>query len=145
VDDQWYDRLSKFKWYSWNSRGKYYAVRKVNREMTFMHRIIAGTPVGMITDHINGNTLDNRCSNLRICDYSQNQHNRIRNSSSTSCFKGVSYNKIAGRFQVRIAIAGKQMHIGYFENEEDAARAYDQAAIKYHREYAVLNFPDEVV
>ena len=93
IDDEDYDWLMQWKWvysngyaFRWSKGGKKY------RKGTFMHRMICNTSVGMLTDHINGNKLDNRRSNLRICTASDNQANRIKLHKTSSSFKGVSFN-----------------------------------------------------
>lgn len=106
-----------------------------------MHMLIAGTPIGLLTDHINGDKLDNRKVNLRLCDHSQNQYNAtIRRKGKSSKYRGVYLHKRDGRWYARIRVDGKKIHIGCFEIEEEAARAYDAAAQKHHGEFATLNF-----
>lgn len=93
-------------------------------------------PDGFI-DHINGNKSDNRIENLRICTNSQNQMNRKVTSKSITGIKGVfSRGK---RFYSQIVVSGKTICLGSFGNSLDAATAYNNAAIKYHGEFATLN------
>ena len=103
---------------------------------TGLHRLIANTPVGMQTDHINGNKLDNRAANLRVCTHQQNQFNKAAQVNNVSGYKGVSWNKWAGKWRASIGYNKKQIHLGYFDNKLDAAAAYVSAALAYHKEYA---------
>ena len=107
----------------------------------YMHKLITGWPR---TDHKNHNGLDNRRENLRPATHTQNQQNtRPRVIVGTSRYKGVCWSKRERKWRAVIKFAGVQRHLGYFADEEDAARAYDAAARKYHGEFACLNFPDD--
>lgn len=149
VSDWRFEELSKFKWNALLGMGKFYAARKSNtkngkRYLILMHRIIAGTPDGMDTDHINGDTLDNRDENLRTCNPSQNQANQRKKTSHSSRFKGVDYCKHRGKWRARIRYKKKLSHIGLFDSEVDAARAYDAKARELQGEYAATNFPTKL-
>lgn len=93
-------------------------------------------------DHIDRDKANNRPSNLRCCTDSQNQWNRSPNKGRK--FKGV-FSRENGRFRARIVKDKKAVHLGSFGSEEEAARAYDIAAIAMHGEFAYRNFPDEVI
>lgn len=138
VDDADFEWLNTFKWcYSYG-----YAIRKVgwpNRKTQWMHREIAGTPAGMITDHINGDKLDNRRSNLRACNSSENKCNAVAQSNNTSGYKGVSWNKRSAKWEAQICVNRRGIHLGYFDTAEAAAKAYDEACIKLHGEFARTN------
>ena len=108
-----------------------------------MHRVIMDAPKGMDVDHINGNGLDNRKENLRICTRSQNLHNSKKPSTNTSGYKGVIWNKQCRKWQAKIHTSGKTRHLGLFVGILDAARAYDEAAVTDHREFARGNFAVE--
>jgi hypothetical protein len=92
-------------------------------------------------DHANGDRSDNRLVNLRAASRSQNQRNVSSRDGSTSDYLGVSWDKHRGKWHAKVTSDGQQIHIGRFESEEDAARAYDAAARRYHGEFARLNFP----
>ena len=105
-----------------------------------MHRVILNTPMGMDTDHINGNGLDNRRCNLRICTHAENISNQRKYSNTMlSKFKGVSWDKSRNRWIVYIGVHPKRIFLGRFKTEIDAAIAYDNAARKYFGEFACTN------
>ena len=144
VDDWRYDELNQFKWCAqWSSSTKsFYAERKSPRAEGFktirMHVIVAKTPNGLCTDHINQNTLDNREENLRVCTRSENNMNRGKRSDNTSGYKGVFKSNFG--WTAKIEAGRKQTYLGTFQTREAAAKAYDEAAKRLHGEFAVLNF-----
>jgi hypothetical protein len=98
------------------------------------------TPKGKDTDHINGDTLDNRRCNLRVCSHQQNISNRKKQRNpTTSQYKGVHLDKARGKWHAKLRSHGRMVHIGYFTSEEDAAQAYNEAARKHFGEFARLN------
>ena len=109
----------------------------------YIHRLIMDAPKGMDVDHINGNPLDNRKSNLRICTHAENQRNKGAYKNNTSGYKGVSWYKRDKKWIAGIKHNNKGIYIGLFEDKEEAARAYDKKAKELHGEFAYLNFPDE--
>lgn len=145
VDDEDYDWLSQWKWSAiWNGRN-WYAFRqpweKSNRKNVYMHRVILGAPDGTDVDHIDtGETLNNRRENLRLCTVSQNGMNRPFPKNNASGYKGVYWNKKDRKWQADICVNQARHHLGQFVDIEDAARAYDEAARKYHGEFAWTNF-----
>jgi hypothetical protein len=145
VDDEDYKWLSKHKWYAVKRGNMFYAVRKSSRvdggqKNILMHREIMGLKPGdPDVDHRDGDGLNNQRMNLRKASKSQNAMN-MKTRYGMSKFKGVSWNKRDKKWQVRIGIDGKQKHLGNYDCEEDAARAYDEKAIELFGEYARLNF-----
>jgi hypothetical protein len=91
-------------------------------------------------DHIDRNPLNNRRSNLRPCTYSQNAANRSKMLGTTSKFRGISFNTRSKKWKAKITIYGRIIHLGTFIMQEDAARAYDRAALELFKEFANLNF-----
>ena len=98
---------------------------------------------GLLVDHRNGDSTDNRRSNLRLATLSENNRNMGLSSRNTSGFKGVSYYASRNKYRAYIKLNGNRKHLGYFETAEDAAEAYDEAARKLHGEFACVNFPRE--
>lgn len=117
-----------------------YYVDGIWKERT-LHRLITNANVMEYVDHINGNTLDNRRSNLRICTKAQNCKNRglSKNKTSKVNFKGVTYYKSNKKYIARITNNENKIYLGSFNTAEEAAKAYNEAAIKYHGEFARLN------
>lgn len=119
------------------------------RKSKLLHRVILGALPGQHVDHINGNPLDNRRSNIRICTREQNMMNRRPNNPATKVekhgFKGVVRNRKPGLlkpFRAALFKGDKQYCSRYCRTPEEAARAYDELARKHHGEFARLNFPD---
>ena len=111
-----------------------------------VHRLVAQEFVNNpnnkpVADHIDGNPLNNNASNLRWADKSENQWNRTQRQTNnkTSIYKGVNFHKVQGMWQVRIQVHRERMHIGYFANEKEAAKAYNEATAHHFGEYAKLN------
>ncbi len=130
VDDGDYPELSKYRWCVLKMGNTWYATRKSARvngkyRTIYMHAVIAGTSKGMHTDHINGNGLDNRRENLRIVTKRQNAQNR--HTPKTSKFPGVSWYKPGQKWNAKIYVNGKLHHLGYYDDEEEAARRYQIA------------------
>ncbi len=99
---------------------------------------------GYVVDHINGHGGDCRRSNMRICTRSQNLRNRAKCCRPcTSPYKGVTRNKRTGKCRARINYKGEKIYLGTFDDEIEAARAYDWAAVFFHGPYTRLNFPEE--
>lgn len=107
-----------------------------------MHRLIMVPRGSMVVDHINGNGLDNRKSNLRVCSTGQNMANK--GPSASHGFKGVTRRGGKGPWIAEIAPEGHHIYLGIFRTIEEAARAYDVAARKWYGEFAYLNFPDKI-
>lgn len=143
VDESDADFVRRFSWSPQNVNGSIYARcrRGSNGKDILLHRLITGAKSGQEVDHINGDTLDNRRSNLRIVTHSQNNLNKTMPVTNKSGFKGVCACRQTGRWIAQIRINGKQTHLGRFDTPEDAARIYDDAAREHHGEYGTFNFP----
>ena len=148
VDPEDYERLNKHKWHVvWGSK-TYYAVRNLRigkkRIAIKMHREIIDPPEPLVVDHINHKGFDNRRANLRPATRAQNAMNKsiAATSSGSSKYRGVTWHKNIKKWQAHIGVNYKQIIIGYFDDEIEAAKAYDKAAKIHHGEFAVLNFKE---
>lgn len=137
VDDADYEVLSKHKWYLTGHRyaGASYQKNRV-RHYIYMHRAIMGANENDIIDHINGDCLDNRRDNLRVCSNSQNGLNAKRPKNNTSGAKCVFFHKKKGKWYVRTRIDGKDSFRGYFSTFDDAVRVRDEIFAENHGEFA---------
>lgn len=143
VDDEDYDRLIHLKWNAVKHHGNWYAKSNPAYKTNIkMHRFIIDAPSGTQVDHINGDGLDNRRENLRLCTHAENLHNSKKYKNNSTGFKGVHWNKQRNIYQVYIMINRKHKYIGSFTILEEAARAYDKAAKEYYGDFARLNFPN---
>lgn len=141
VDDEDFEFLNQFKWHSFYSKSTdgFYVRRnvqfrdlddKIKQKGVMMHRVIIEHAIGKkleqteIIDHINHNPLDNRKSNLRIVSRRQNLQNQKRETSSK--YPGVNWDKNASKWRAKIKLNGKLKHLGLFDDEREAAKAYEQ-------------------
>ena len=126
-----------------NDGNTWYAVRIRDKKIIQMSRVIFGASAGdPIVDHIDGDGLNNRRSNLRFATGYQNRVNVRRRKTGSSGFRGVVPAKRFGAWRAQIGCKGKGYSLGVFDSPEDAAKAYDHAAYHLHGEFAVLNFPE---
>ena len=142
VDDEDYDKLIKYKWHLRDIKimhagtkvkidGKWFEKR--------MHHFLVNVPEGFEVDHIDQNGLNNQKSNLRVATHSQNMMNRNSFKGSSSKYKGVSFDKKCNKWRSEVSLNKKHYYLGMFENESDAAMAYNKRALKLHGEYVNLN------
>jgi hypothetical protein len=140
VDDDCPIEILEYKWqYHPKGYAKRISTLKGKKTGIFMHREIIGANKNEQVDHVNGDKLDNRKCNLRLCTNSQNQSNRKISKKNTSGFKGVQPHVRNGKMVARITVNKKNIYLGLFDSAKDAAIAYNEAAIKYHGEFANLN------
>ena len=145
VDDEDFELVSRWRWVAMRNPkgGNWYAIRRDwEREgapTVYMHRVIIGARRGEHVDHRNGHGLDNRRANLRTASPQQNSMNMRRKSNASSRYKGVSWNKSRSKWEVRIKADGKNLYLGRFADEEEAARSYDRAAVEHFGEFARTN------
>jgi hypothetical protein len=144
VDPDDYDKLAAYKWQCVeNSSKNCYAIRVENRKILYMHRVIMNAPPGSIVDHADGDGLNNTRSNLHFATASQNCCNRRKTSKlCSSKYKGVYRDKRENKWMSCIYCNGKRIFLGRFDDEIQAAKAYDEAAKEHHKEFAVLNFEE---
>jgi len=132
------ERVTTQRWYKCGfKRGPYFSCQMPvpERKNILLHRFIVSCPAGMQVDHINGNVLDNRRSNLRICDHAENMRNRRISKNNTSGYKGVSWEKKKRKWGASIKVNRKTIHLGWFNDLEKAYEAYVAASQKYHGEF----------
>ncbi len=142
VDDEDYEMLVSFgSWYAKKTAkdGLVYAVCSVKNRQIQMGRVITSCPKGKVVDHINGSALDNRKSNLRVCYQRENMMNQAPHKGTASGYKGVRWDKEKKRWRAEIEYDGKRYSLGRHRDIKNAAIAYNNAAIKYHGEFARLN------
>jgi hypothetical protein len=152
VDVEDYKELVKYKWHAVRGGRSFYVERRGKSQdgrgsncNVKMHRQLLNTSAGLFVDHINHNGLDNRRANLRIVEWQENCWNRRkRNTRCSSQYKGVMWNKRWRKWEVRIGFNGKNIFIGYFDDEKEAAMAYDAKAKELFGEFAAPNFPDKI-
>lgn len=136
IDEEDWERINSYKWRIKSSSNTEYA-QTGDSKSVFLHRFIMSPPNNKEIDHINGNGLDNRKKNLRICTRSQNIINRKFDNKTG--YRGVKWYKPYKKWTAVITKNYKSYNLGYFLNKEDAAHAYNKAAIKYHGNFAQLN------
>jgi len=147
VDDEAYEGLSKHKWCILRGKYTFYAARTVERQgkvtMFLMHRDILHLIKGdkVLTHHKDGDGLNNQKNNLQCVTPSVNGYKKRMQRNNSSQFRGVSWDKYRKQWRANIAINKQYIHLGRFSKAIEAAMVYDQAAKKYWKENAALNFP----
>lgn len=153
VDDEDFEELNKFKWYgnrtgqkSGDGSQEWYAIRSAydkttkKRVTVRMHRYLMNAAAGTHVNHINHDTLDNQKGNLEVVNLFQSHQARGRKVKGKYVFKGVRANKAGTKFYAAI-VANHELHrYGPFGSAQEAAEAYDEAALKLHGRFAALNF-----
>jgi hypothetical protein len=142
IDDMDFGLVSAYKWH-YSKSSKNYGRAKSNLgkrgKSVMMHRFIMNAPIGLEVDHINGNPLDNRRSNLRLVTHEENQANMSLSVRNKVGYKGVSWHKKAKKWQAHIMVKGNKMYLGLFLTAKDAAKAYNMASIRYKRYFTRIN------
>lgn len=153
VDDEDYERLMQHKWFAWRNGRCWYASRHSptdtagKRTAILMHREILNAPPELEVHHVEGESspgcIHNWRENLRLVTPKQNNQGLKRKiEGASSRYRGVSWREDVQKWRAYIKVDGRELHLGYFDNQEDAARAYDAAARKHFGEFAAPNFPN---
>ena len=133
-DKEDYDKIKNYKWFL--SQGYPTTHEKKTYKMIRYHRFIMDCPLNKVVDHINHNTLDNRKSNLRICEKAENNRNVKETSQNSSGVRGVSLNTQRNRWNARIIYNGKEYFLGAFKDKGEAIKARKEAEKRYYGEFA---------
>lgn len=125
--DRWI--LKKYSFYIVGKKGEQYPATEINKKTVYLHHFILPKKKGFQVDHINRNAFDNRRSNLRYATPAQNMMNTRMRSNNTSGYRGVTWNKGVEKWHARIGAGGK-IDLGYFDDIEEASKAYKKKALK---------------
>lgn len=139
IDNIDYELVKNYKWYKIKKRNTWYARTCIQKKCVYIHRLIMNHPEGMMIDHLDGNALNNRRNNLRICTVGQNNRNTRKRKGGTSKYKGVSWCKEKMKWVAHIKVNYKSKNMGCFNNEIEAAEAYNKAALLHFGDYAYIN------
>jgi hypothetical protein len=134
------------RWHVWKPvRGNtLYAARNTPRAngkktIVSLHRFLMGLEARRQVDHRDGNGLNCTRSNMRPCSNAENNRNKRKYRNNTSGYKGVYWSKQSGKWFAKIVLDGRPIHLGSFRDIRDAALAYDQGAMKYHKDFGKTN------
>lgn len=148
VDGQDAHLLREYSWHASPMGRNWYVVASKTangkKRTLLLHRLITGAPHGVEVDHINGDGLDNRRCNLRLCNHAENLRNSRRSSANRSGFKGVHWHNASGKWRAQIQCLSVRRHLGLFDSISDAVAAYNAAAFEVHGEFARVNNDKEV-
>lgn len=144
VDDVDYESLNQHSWCAHNIQGMWYAERRHQNKLIYLHRVVLGASICQLIDHVDGNGLNNQRHNLRLATKAQNSQNRPLQSNSTSGYKGVSFDKRAYKWSASIKVNRRKVSLGFFTDITQAALKYNEAALQYFGEFAYLNTVKEV-
>lgn len=140
VDDEDFKLFGHLKWRALKGRtGIWYAGREANGTTEYLHRVIMGSPPGILIDHENKDGLNCQKYNLRKSTKSQNGANRRSARTSTSRYLGVSWCKVSKKWTTQMTVKKKPIRVGRYHSETEAAKAYNIAAVKHHGKFARLN------
>jgi hypothetical protein len=142
VDDEDYEKYARVKWRCVNGYASREVVKNRIRHRFYMHRMILNAPIGACVDHISGDKLDNRRTNLRLTNKAGNSANRAPSVANTSGYKGVSWSRGCNKWRAQIHTNHRGFYLGVFVSKVDAALAYDKKAREVFGPYAKLNFPE---
>jgi len=141
----WTHRAKRFRKLQKCGNGYLFVKFEMFGKCHLVHRLIASTFLGLTdaseVDHVNSVKSDNRVSNLRVCNHSQNNANCCIRANNKTGFKGVTKRSDMVRWKAQIGFGGVMQTIGLFTSAEDAAKAYDSAARAIYGEFAKTNFP----
>ena len=129
--------ISYGSWVAKRGRSNWYAIHQAGRIQVFMHHLVLTKPFDKLIDHIDGNGLNNLLSNLRLVTNQENIHNQKVSKVNSSGYKGVI--ALDTRWLARITVNMQRIRLGIFSSREEAALAYNDAAIKYFGKFAKLN------
>lgn len=150
VDDADFDNVDQFKWYAKKATNgrTFYAARQIRisrrgkQQTVMMHQFLLAAKPGDKVDHRDGDGLNNLRRNIRLCSHIQNMQGfRRKKIGAASQYVGVYWHNQSEKWMVQVKIDGQNQHVGMFDSEVEAARAYDAAALTRNPQFCNLNFP----
>lgn len=139
IDDSDYEFISRYKWYAELRSNSWYARHDFPNKKVYLHVYLLGEDLKHKIDHKDHDGLNNTRENLRICTNSQNGMNKRKSENCSSIYKGVCWEKRRNKWIAFISPDSTFKFLGYFDDEIEAAKAYDEAAIKYFGDFSCLN------